>query len=107
MRIFCPATLPHSPGRDPVSCRALIALIGLADQAARPVVAPLFTCLGPPAPAVGCVTLTQPGPRPKLVTLQIGTGRARVGAGRMPGQAQTWPKATRTVCPRSRCRPNL
>jgi len=45
-------------------------LIGLADQAARPVVAPLFTCLGPPAPAVGCVALTQPGPRPKLVTFQ-------------------------------------
>ena len=72
----------------------------------RPDIAPLFTCLGPPAPAVGCVALTQPGPRPKFVALQIGTGGARVGAGRMPRQAQTWLKATRTVCPRSRSRPN-
>ncbi len=72
----------------------------------RPDIAPLFTCLGPPAPAVGCVALTQPGPRPKFVALQIGTGGARVGAGRMPWQAQTWLKATRTVCLRSRSRPN-
>jgi len=50
--------------------RAPIALIGLADQAARPDVAPLFTCRGTPAPALGCVARTQPGPRPKFVALQ-------------------------------------
>jgi hypothetical protein len=37
---------------------------------------------------------------------KIGTGGARLDAGRMPGQAQTRRKATRTVCPRSRYRPN-
>src|ERR1700729_2973280 len=88
MRIFCPATLPHSPGRDPVSRRALITLIGLADQAVRPVVAPLFTCLGPPAPAVGCVALTQPGPRPKLGHVP-----------RLGPEASVW---TPVVCPTRR-----
>jgi len=49
--------------------------------------APLFTCRGPPAPAVGCVTRTQPRPRSKSSRSKDGTGRARLGAGRMPDQA--------------------
>ena len=36
--------------------------------------------------------------RDRSVALKDGTGRARSGAGRMPGQAKTWRKATRTVC---------
>ncbi|TAM73391.1 MAG: hypothetical protein EPN51_00365 [Mycobacterium sp.] len=42
----------------------------LGRSSVAPDTAPLFTCRGPPAPAVGCVTLTQPHPRPKFVALK-------------------------------------
>src|ERR1700742_512128 len=88
MRIFCPATLPHSPGRDPVSCRAVIALIGLADQDARPVVAPLFTCLGPP------------GPRGRVCRPHAAWSATEIGlVPRLGPEAPVW---TPVVCPARR-----
>src|SRR5246127_2220153 len=76
MRIFCPATL--SPTLTPLEARVR-AWCPPARGSARPLLgpssvapdtAPLFTCRGPPAPAVGRVTLTQPRSRPKLVAFQ-------------------------------------
>src|ERR1700750_1757315 len=88
MRIFCPATLPHSPGRDPVFCRALVALIGLADQDARPVVAPLFTCLGPP------------GPRGRVCRPHAAWSATEIGlVPRLGPEAPVW---TPVVCPARR-----
>src|SRR5271166_6745632 len=70
MRIFCPATLllPSlllRPVSGPGAPSALIDRPPLGRSSVAPDTAPLFTCRGPPAPAVGCVTLTQPRSRPE------------------------------------------
>src|ERR1700757_3156399 len=80
MRIFCPATLLLPSLLLKPGTRAYVHVsVPPARQSARPIVgrssvapdtAPLFTCRGPPAPAVGRVTLTQPRSRPKLVAFQ-------------------------------------
>src|SRR5271157_1624188 len=75
MRIYCPATLllPSlllRPVSGPGAPSALIDRPILGRSSVAPDTAPLFTCRGPPAPAVGRVTLTQPRPRPKLVAFQ-------------------------------------
>src|ERR1700757_2453033 len=70
MRIFCPATLLLPSLLLKPGTRAYVHVsVPPARQSARPILgrssvapdtAPLFTCRGPPAPAVGRVTLTQP-----------------------------------------------
>jgi hypothetical protein len=90
-----------------VFCRAQIALIGLADQGRAPgccAAVYLSWSTGPPRSGVSpSRSLARDGNSSRS---KDETVCARVGAGRMPDQAQTRRKATRTVCPRSRHRPN-